>query len=445
MTGHQLSGDPSHWDSDVFNAYDANIGIDGGALMTNRLATLEFGEADVSGQDSKWEVTELLNVGGGVGYVLNVSNAGQLTCRDTYVASEPGLIGTIAVSGTTGSSPSQFINDGDLFVGGNDAQAGGIGILDGQTHSRIEVGQSLTIWNDGVVNINARSTLIADSIDNTHGGEFNFSAAGTLQTNQFEGDLDQGGTLLPGGLEAGSTFVLGDLTQQNGAKLILDVGGTAAGVNHDLVNLSGVAFVDGQIGIRLINGFEPDPSGEFTVLAADNLLGFFINVFNGQRLDTVSGVGSFVVNYGIGSPYGEDRIVLSDYEPAGGLTVTPDSMTVVRGVHASGSAEDLFESDNTDVSIRRATSDIQSRTSFQVTSTSPIANPGRMVVTLEGSVFARSQVTQSIELYDYNSGSWEEVDSRTTTWLLKLLSRATPLGLSNLPRTRSKLESRIVQ
>ena len=68
-----------------------------------------------------------------------------------------------------------------------------------------------------------------------------------------------------------------------------------------------------------------------------------------------------------------------------------------------------------DVSIRRNTADIQSRTEFEVDSSSPIANPASIEVTLEGSVFARSAVNQIIELFEYDNGVWEQVDSRAAS------------------------------
>lgn len=92
--------------------------------------------------------------------------------------------------------------------------------------------------------------------------------------------------------------------------------------------------------------------------------------------------------------------------------ITPGSFQVTRGTYASGRLGDLATSDNSDLSIRRAINDIQSRTEFEVKSISPLANPASLEFTLEGAVFARSQVTQTIELYDYVASSWELLDSR---------------------------------
>lgn len=95
--------------------------------------------------------------------------------------------------------------------------------------------------------------------------------------------------------------------------------------------------------------------------------------------------------------------------------IAPTSLLVTRGNLASGSVSDLAESDNDDVSIQRNSTDIQSRTEFEVSSSSPSASPTSMEVTLEGSVFARSTVTQVIELFNFDSDGWEQVDSRAAS------------------------------
>ncbi len=93
----------------------------------------------------------------------------------------------------------------------------------------------------------------------------------------------------------------------------------------------------------------------------------------------------------------------------------PDSFLVTRGVHVSGGVLELAASDNTDLSIRRATSDTLSRTEFEVKEVSPVASPTSLEVTLEGSVFARTQVNQTIELFDYVANAWEQIDVRAAT------------------------------
>ena len=69
--------------------------------------------------------------------------------------------------------------------------------------------------------------------------------------------------------------------------------------------------------MTLINGFVPEPTDEFTVLLASNIVGELANAPSGQRLQTTGGGGSFVVNYGLGSPFDASMIVLSDFEAGG--------------------------------------------------------------------------------------------------------------------------------
>ncbi|MEM7452885.1 MAG: hypothetical protein AAF456_00895 [Planctomycetota bacterium] len=82
-----------------------------------------------------------------------------------------------------------------------------------------------------------------------------------------------------------------------------------------------------------------------------------------------------------------------------------------RGIGAHG-IETLISSDNSDYSISRNSLDVQSVTELEMDTTSPVANPTTLEVVLESSVFARSGVTQTIELYNFQTASWEVIDSR---------------------------------
>ena len=95
------------------------------------------------------------------------------------------------------------------------------------------------------------------------------------------------------------------------------------------------------------------------------------------------------------------------------LTVLPTSFQVTRGTFSNGTLSDLRNSDNQDVSIRRSNSDVSSRTSFEVTGFSPHTNPVVLQVDLESSVFARSQVTAQIQLFDYQTQTWETIQTAT--------------------------------
>ena len=69
--------------------------------------------------------------------------------------------------------------------------------------------------------------------------------------------------------------------------------------------------------LGLINGANPLPSQTFIILDANTLVGAFDNIDNGLRLTTSDGLGSFLVNYGIGSAFDPTQIVLSNFLTAG--------------------------------------------------------------------------------------------------------------------------------
>ena len=106
-----------------------------------------------------------------------------------------------------------------------------------------------------------------------------------------------------------------------------------------------------------------------------------------------------------------DNIVITE-SSSGPVGISPETITTTRGSYVSGGIPEISASDNQDYRIARASNDIQSRTEFEVTATSPTDRPNSFEVTLEGAVFARSNVVQTIELFDYDLGVWELVDSQ---------------------------------
>jgi hypothetical protein len=86
------------------------------------------------------------------------------------------------------------------------------------------------------------------------------------------------------------------------------------GDQYDFVHVEGFANLNGELQLALINGFEPTTMQSFPVLQSFGITGAFSNVANGQRLDTVDGMGSFLVHYGPGSAFSPSRIVLSAFE-----------------------------------------------------------------------------------------------------------------------------------
>jgi hypothetical protein len=103
-------------------------------------------------------------------------------------------------------------------------------------------------------------------------------------------------------------------------------------------------------------------------------------------------------------------------EVTGAATVLPEDYSIVRGIWVSGDLEDLCESDDSRLVVQAGpTMDpTESPVWVMVEGTSPVSAPSELRFTLE----ARANTTglrQRIELYNYLTESWEEVDTRAAT------------------------------
>ncbi len=159
---------------------------------------------------------------------------------------------------------------------------------------------------------------------------------------------------------------------------------------------------DGSLLSILVSGLN---NTQWNVLAPDGTL--IIDSFNDQSLGRYDANGTFIENF-VSFGVLLDKYIFHQSTSQ----VVPQSFLVTRGTYVAGDNSELANSDNADLSIQRTNSDIQSRTEFEVKALSPVANPTTMEFTLEGAVFARSQVNQSIEIFDYVAGAWEQIDAR---------------------------------
>ena len=180
-----------------------------------------------------------------------------------------------------------------------------------------------------------------------------------------------------------------------------------------------------------VNGtFNSSPNSAFTLQFFANESGDPSGFGEGEQFlgETMivtdsSGNAAFEVSLEASVPAGWVMTSTATREPVGATSefsmyipilpeLAPDTFTINNGSHVSGSVSDLAVSDNMDLSVRRNPADVASRVFFEVQGISPTQSPASMKFTLEGSVFARSQVVQSIDLYNYTADSWEEIHSR---------------------------------
>ena len=330
VTGTDAAGNPSTWSTGnlrtaFFGGVAELVFADGARVDTHRAEVSGSGTTEAvvrgtgaTGVPTTWTIAELLIVGGGGSGVLAIEDGSHVSSVETRIAG--GTVsgsGRLTVRSQTGGPVSTWNSASHVYVGGNDSNSEGEGRLELLHGSRAEIDGTLKVWASGTVTLQA-GHLIADTIDHSDGGEFDFRN-GTLEVRRFVGDLvNQGGVVTPGpGI--GSTAIHGDYTQQSAAAIAVDIGGITPGVEYDIISVTGDASIDGELRLELVNGFLPDALDEFSVLGASSLSGLFDNVASGQRLETVDGDGSFVVNYGLGSAYDASQIVLSDFLRLGGL------------------------------------------------------------------------------------------------------------------------------
>jgi hypothetical protein len=122
------------------------------------------------------------------------------------------------------------------------------------------------------------------------------------------------GAISPGS-SAGSLTVNGNLALGGDADLLFEIGGLGGLSDTLIVNGTvPLSLETSDLVLQLINAFLPTASDTFVVMDTQAAItGLFANVSNGQRLDVAGGFGSFQVNYGAGSAFDPDKVVLSNF------------------------------------------------------------------------------------------------------------------------------------
>jgi hypothetical protein len=120
------------------------------------------------------------------------------------------------------------------------------------------------------------------------------------------------------GVSPGALTITGNLLLLGTSSLLIELGGGTQGVGYDYLSVGGSATLGGNLSLSFLNGYQSNvPAGStFTILTAHGpggLIGSFANVLNGQRLFASDGFSSFVVNYGTGSAFAANSVVLSQF------------------------------------------------------------------------------------------------------------------------------------
>jgi hypothetical protein len=98
----------------------------------------------------------------------------------------------------------------------------------------------------------------------------------------------------------------------------VDIAGLAAlgaGEGYDALQVDGMAQLGGELVVNVSASIANDlgPNDVFKILTASGLSGSFANVPSGEWLPEASGLGSFRVFYGHGSPFGASVVALTGF------------------------------------------------------------------------------------------------------------------------------------
>ncbi len=122
--------------------------------------------------------------------------------------------------------------------------------------------------NDNTLTKSGDGTLLVNNSFNTGSGTIVNSGGVLGGGGSIGGDVqNSGGTVAPGN-SPGTLTVDGNYNQGSSGTLAIEIGGTQAGVDHDVLNVLGDASLAGTLSVSLIDGFTPSGGNTFKVLTA---------------------------------------------------------------------------------------------------------------------------------------------------------------------------------
>ncbi len=198
--------------------------------------------AEIQGPADDTEV-DTLSVGGGSGLIHLILGSGVL---DTVNGFTVGVNGTVSGGGQLGG----VVNNAGLI----DVPAGTLLNIDGDLH------------NVTTVALGSSAQLIVSGI---------LSGSGDIT------GVD-GQTLINGGLSPGNSpglvSVAGSLTLGSNSTTMLEIAGTTAGTDHDVLEVGGTLTLDGTLDVQLTDAFSPQAGDELILMQAASIQGDFDEV-----------------------------------------------------------------------------------------------------------------------------------------------------------------------
>ncbi len=188
------------------------------------------------------------------------------------------------------------------------------------------------LTNLGLINISGGTLALASTFTNTTGTVA--LASGTTLTSaspltfgagsllRGDGAVTASAISVAGAIDPGTTTTAGQLSITGNLSLLataqptFELGGTTQGTQYDSLIVNGNLSLGGNLQIGFIGGFDTTVTNTMTfdLVTTSALSNSFLNAANGSRLYTADGLGSFIVNYGPGSGFGVNSVVISGFQ-----------------------------------------------------------------------------------------------------------------------------------
>ncbi len=259
------------------------------------------GSATITGEDTSWVAEDTINVGfGGEGSLLielgatvnaSVAILGNVENGRGSVEVATGSLWLVEGAVQVGLGGSGIITvDADATLSADLVGVSSLGTIgtatiyigDASTGSNEKATVSAQQTSDGRNGIITRS-LIVDEGATLNVDEVVFEDGGQVGgTGTLTFDVTNTGSLTPGGAESGvGTFTIdGDYVQSGDATLDIELGGTVAGSDYDVLTVSGAATLAGVLNVSLIGDFAPRSGDRFTVANYATRDGVFSSITN---------------------------------------------------------------------------------------------------------------------------------------------------------------------
>ena len=142
--------------------------------------------------------------------------------------------------------------------------------------ARLEINNRLGLDGNTLIKTGL-GTLQINHIVDADGGEFDCQQGTCAGSGTVSGSFSNSAILSPGN-SPGEMVVEGDFTQHAQGTLHLEIAGTVAGHEYDLLSVTGEATLDGKLEVVLLDSFEPGLGDRFDMLDFNAQSGDFAQV-----------------------------------------------------------------------------------------------------------------------------------------------------------------------